>query len=65
MKNLLQYAGSILILIATIILAASFFTDALIDADTNHLVLGVCAVLIILGVVLAILLGRKGNQIKD
>lgn len=65
MKNLLQYAGSILILLATVLLAATFFTDALIDADTNHAVLLTAAIMVILGVVLAIVLGRKGNQIKD
>lgn len=65
MKNLLQYAGSILILLATVLLAATFFTDALIDADTNHVVLLTAAIMVVLGVVLAIVLGRKGNQIKD
>lgn len=63
MRTLKQYGGSLLILIAVVILAASFYTDSLMDAGTNHAILGVSAVMVVGGVLLLIFGGKSADKI--
>lgn len=63
MRTLKQYGGVILILLTVVLLAVSFFTDMLMDADTNHAVLGVSAALIIIGILLLIFGGKSADKI--
>ena len=41
MRALKQYGGSILILIVVVVLAISFYTEALQDAGLNTIILGI------------------------
>lgn len=63
MRSLKQYGGSLLILLAVALLAASFYTDMLKDADTNHVVLGVAALMVVGGVLLLIFGGKAADKI--
>ncbi len=63
MRTLKQYGGSILILLAVVLLAVSFYTEMLQDADTNHAVLGVSAALVVGGVLLLIFGGKSADKI--
>lgn len=63
MRTLKQYGGVLLILITVVILAVSFFTDMLQDADTNHVVLGISALFIVAGVLLLIFGGKSADKI--
>lgn len=63
MRTLKQYGGILLILIAVIALAATFFTEQLQDPDMNHIVLAVSAVLVIGGVLLLIFGGKSADKI--
>lgn len=63
MRALKQYAGVILMLITAGILAGSFYTDALMDADMNHTILGVCLVLVVLSIILTIVGGKSADKI--
>ena len=63
MRALKQFGGSILILVVVVILAVSFYTEALQDASTNTVILGVCFVLVVAGVILNILGGKSADKI--
>ena len=63
MRTLKQYGGVLLILIAVVILAATFFTEMLQDPDVNHAVLGVSALLVVGGVLLLIFGGKSADKI--
>lgn len=63
MRTLKQYGGSILILIAVVILAASFYTESLMDAGANHAILGVSALLVVGGILLLIFGGKSADKI--
>ncbi len=63
MRSLKQYGGSILILIVVVVLAASFYTGALQDAGLNSIILGVCFVLVVVGVLLNIFGGKSADKI--
>lgn len=63
MRALKQYGGSLLILIATVILAVCFFTEALQDPDTNTIVLSVCFLMVVGGVLLNIFGGKSADKI--
>lgn len=63
MRTLKQYGGSLLILLAVILLAISFYTEMLQDADVNHAVLGVSALMVVGGVLLLILGGKSADKI--
>ena len=63
MRTLKQYGGVLLILIAVVLLAATFFTEMLQDPGTNHVVLGVSAVLVIGGILFLILGGKSADKI--
>ncbi len=63
MRTLKQYGGILLILIAVIMLAVSFYTDMLQDPDTNHLILGVSAVLVVVGILSLIFGGKAADKI--
>ena len=63
MRALKQYGGSILILLAVILLAVSFFTEMLQDANTNHVVLGISALMVVGGVLLLIFGGKSADKI--
>ncbi|MBO4753798.1 MAG: hypothetical protein J5543_04335 [Bacteroidales bacterium] len=63
MRALKQYGGSILILIVVVVLAISFYTEALQDARLNTVILGVCFVLVVAGVLLNIFGGKSADKI--
>ncbi len=63
MRTLKQFGGSILILIVVVILAISFYTDALQDASLNTGILSVCFVLVVAGVLLNIFGGKSADKI--
>ncbi len=63
MRTLKQYGGSILILLAVVLLAVSFYTEMLQDADTNHAVLGAAALMVVGGVLLLIFGGKSADKI--
>lgn len=63
MRTLKQYGGVLLILIAVVLLAATFYTEMLQEPDTNHVVLGVSAVLVLAGVLCLILGGKSADKI--
>ncbi len=63
MRTLKQYGGILLILIAVVVLAATFFTEMLQDPDVNHVVLGVSALLVVGGVLLLIFGGKSADKI--
>ncbi len=63
MKTLKQYGGILLILVAVILLAATFFTENLQDPDMNHIVLGISALLVLAGVLCLIFGGKAADKI--
>jgi len=63
MRALKQYGGSILILIVVVVLAISFYTEALQDASLNTVILAVCFVLVVAGVLLNIFGGKSADKI--
>lgn len=63
MKALMQYGGSLLILLVVVILAVCFYTEALQDPDTNTLVLSVSFLLVVVGILLNIFGGKKADKI--
>lgn len=63
MRTLKQYGGSLLILLAVALLAVSFYTEMLKDADTNHVVLGVAALMVVGGILLLIFGGKSADKI--
>ena len=63
MRTLKQYGGSLLILLAVVLLAISFYTEMPQDADTNHAVLGVSALMVVGGVLLLIFGGKSADKI--
>jgi len=63
MRTIKLYAGVILILLTVVLLAASFFGESLMDADTNHLILGISLVLVILGIALVVIGGKSADKI--
>ena len=63
MRTLKQYGGSLLILLAVVLLAVSFYTEMLQDADTNHAVLGAAALMVVAGVLLLIFGGKSADKI--
>lgn len=50
-------------LITAGILAGSFYTDALMDAEMNHTILGVCLALVIVSIILTIVGGKSADKI--
>lgn len=63
MRTLKQYGGILLILIAVILLAVTFFTEMLQDPDTNHAVLIASAVLVVGGILCLIFGGKSADKI--
>ena len=63
MRTLKQYGGSLLILSAVVLLAISFYTEMLQDANVNHAVLGVSALMVVGGVLLLIFGGKSADKI--
>lgn len=63
MKALMQYGGSILILLVIVVLAVCFYTESLQDPTTNTVVLGVCFVLVVVGILLNIFGGKAADKI--
>ncbi|MCF0180006.1 MAG: hypothetical protein HUJ97_07170 [Bacteroidales bacterium] len=63
MRTLKLYAGVILILLTVVLLAATFFGGQLMDADSNHVILGISIFLILLGVALLIWGGKSADKI--
>lgn len=64
MRSLKQYGGILLILIAVGLLAATFFTEKLQeDPGLNHVVLGVSAALVVVGIICLILGGKIADKI--
>ena len=63
MRALKQFGGSILILLVVIVLAACFYTNVLQDPNLNGIVLGVCFVLVVVGVLLNIFGGKSADKI--
>lgn len=63
MRNLKLYGGVILILLTVVLLAVSFFQEALMDANTNHVILGIALACVIGGILLVILGGKNADKI--
>jgi len=63
MRALKQYGGSLLILVAVVILAVSFYNDLLQDPDANTWVLSSSFILVVLGVLLNIFGGKSADKI--
>lgn len=62
MNTLLQYSGVILILLVVVLLALTFFVLDL-PIETNNVIYGVSFLLILAGVVLCIIGGKKTNRV--
>jgi hypothetical protein len=63
MRALKQYGGSLLILIVVAVLAISFYTGALQNAELNTIILGICFILVVVGVLLNIFGGKSADKI--
>lgn len=63
MRTIKLYAGVILILLTVVLLAVTFFNEALQDADLNHTILGVSLGAIIVGIILVVLGGKSADKI--
>lgn len=63
MRTLKLYAGVILVLLTVVLLAVAFFTEMLMDATTNHIILGIAIVGILAGIILVILGGKSADKI--
>lgn len=63
MRTLKLYGGIILILIAVIALAVSFFTGALTSAGTANIILAASLLAVIIGIILIILGGKSADKI--
>jgi len=63
MRTLKLYAGVILVLLTVVLLAVAFFTEMLMDATTNHIILGISIVGILAGIILVILGGKSADKI--
>lgn len=50
-------------IITVAILAVSFFTGMLQDADLNHIILGICLVLSLASIILVVLGGKSADKI--
>lgn len=63
MRTLKQYGGILLIIIAVGLLAATFYTEMLQDPTMNHVVLGISAALVIVGILSLIFGGKSADKI--
>lgn len=63
MRTLKLYGGIILILIAVIVLAASFFTGALTSAGSANAILAGSLLAVILGIILIVVGGKSADKI--
>lgn len=63
MRTLKLYGGIILILLAVVVLAVSFFTDALTSAGSANTILAGSLIAVVLGVIFIILGGKSADKI--
>lgn len=63
MRFLKLYSGVILLLLTVALLAGSFFTGKLGDAELNHIILGISLVLVIVSILLVIFGGKMADKI--
>ncbi len=63
MRTLKLYGGVFLLIITVAILAVSFFTGLLQDADMNHIILGISLVLALASIILVVLGGKSADKI--
>lgn len=63
MRTLKLYGGVFLLIITVAILAVSFFTGMLQDADLNHIILSICLVLSVASIILVVLGGKSADKI--